>query len=343
MKFSNRSISIKSFHSLFHYITLITVALTSCCSQKSSEKNGHSASLKPQTVIVTKHMDGYLLPVEGGRIWYKITGAGSKTPVILIHGGPGFSSCYLKPFEDIGDDRKVVRYDQLGGGKSDKCIDTTLFTIRHFVGELESLRKYLDVEQVYLLGHSWGTIVAIEYYRQYNLHVRGLVLAGAALDIPAWEKNARELVTTLSESSQAAIRVREAEQKYDAPDYQKALEEFYGKYVYRNPVLTELDSMFQTANVAIYNYMQGPSEFTITGILKSYDATSFLPKIKVPTLYTVGEFDEANPKLVKKFADITPGSKYAILLGAGHQTTWDARDENVRVVRDFLNQLDSKN
>jgi proline-specific peptidase len=312
------------------------------CQQNSQEIKSTSTSLNQKSDFKPTHMDGEFLPVEGGRIWYKVSGAGSQTPVILIHGGPGFSSYYLKPFEDIGNDRKIVRYDQLGGGKSDKCTDTTLFTIKHFVNELESLRKHLGYDQVYLLGHSWGTILAVEYYRQYAPYVKGMILAGAALDLPAWEKNARELVTTLSESSQVAIRVREAEGKYDAPDYQKAMEEFYGKYVYRNPVLTDLDSMFQTANAEIYNYMQGPSEFTITGTLKNYDATSFLQEIKVPTLYTVGEFDEANPMLVNRFAAMTPGAKFIVLHGAAHQTPWDARDENVRVVREFLNGLDSK-
>jgi len=78
---------------------------------------------------------------------------------------------------------------------------------------------------------------------------------------------------------------------FDAPAYQKALEEFYSRYVWRHPVAADLDSTVKTANQTIYNYMQGPSEFTITGTLKRYDATPFLKDVKVPTLYTVGEFE----------------------------------------------------
>src|SRR6184192_3754478 len=107
------------------------------------------------------------LYVPDGRIWYRKSGTGKGTPVILVHGGPGYSSFYLKPLEALGSDRPVVRYDQLGGGKSDRISDTTLFTIPHFVRELDSLRAALGFGTVHLVGHSWGTILAVEYYRAH--------------------------------------------------------------------------------------------------------------------------------------------------------------------------------
>jgi proline iminopeptidase len=281
------------------------------------------------------------LAVHGGNIWYKVSGTGTGTPLVLLHGGPGFSSFYLKPFEDLGDDRQIVRYDQLGGGKSDKMSDTTMFTIEHFVAELESLRNHLGVEKWHVLGHSWGTILAVEYYKVHPQHVVSLTLSSAALDIPAWANNANQLLTTLSDSAQRAVRLAESMKKYSDQSYQNALNEFYGKYVWRHPVETDLDSMMSTVNEAIYNYMQGPSEFTITGTLKNYDATPFLEQIVVPVLYTVGEFDEANPVLIQRFASLTPGTKVIVLKGAAHITSWDARDENVLVVRQFLRSVDS--
>lgn len=283
-----------------------------------------------------------LLAVDDGRIWYKVSGSGLATPVVLLHGGPGFSSFYLKPLEALGTDRPVVRYDQLGGGKSDPISDTTLFTIAHFVRELDSLRSHLGYPTVHLVGHSWGTILAVEYYRAHPEHVTSLTLGSAALDIPAWERNARRLVRTLSDSAQRAIREREAQGQFDAPDYQAALNEFYSLYVWRRPVPADLDSTMGTVNVGIYNYMQGPSEFTITGTLKTYDATPVLPQIRVPTLYTVGEFDEADPSTIKRFAAQTPGAEVAILAGAAHITTWDAPEETVRVVREFLRRVDAR-
>src|SRR5881397_3536000 len=107
------------------------------------------------------------LAVPGGSIWYKVSGIAKGTPVVLLHGGPGFSSYYLKPFEDLGGDRVVVRYDQLGGGKSDKITDTAMFNTGHFVQELDSLRARLGYSRWHVLGHSWGTILALEYYRAH--------------------------------------------------------------------------------------------------------------------------------------------------------------------------------
>src|SRR5205823_6422899 len=96
-----------------------------------------------------------------------------------------------------------------------------------------------------------------------------------------------------------------------------------------------------TVNMDIYTYMQGPSEFTITGTLKKYDVTPFLKTVKVPVLYTVGEFDEANPATIKRFADLTPGAKYVVIPGAAHIVTWDNPDATLKAIRDFLRSLDS--
>ena len=300
-----------------------------------------SASVQQAGRVETTSADSYVA-VEGGRIWYKRSGAGTGTPVILVHGGPGYSSFYLKPLEALGDERPVIRYDQLGAGHSDKTTDTTLFTIAHFVKELDSLRAALGYDKVHLIGHSWGTILAFEYYRAHPEHVTSLTLASAALSIPEWERNARKLVLTLSDSSQKAIAASEAASDYDSPDYQRAMEEFYGKYVWRRPVQEDLDSMTKTVNQAIYTYMQGPSEFTITGTLKTYDATKLLRRIKVPTLYTVGEYDEADPATIKRFAAKTPGARVEVIPDAVHVVTWDNPEAMIRVVREFLRGVDSK-
>jgi proline iminopeptidase len=281
------------------------------------------------------------LAVPGGNIWYKVSGTGTGLPVVLVHGGPGFSSYYLKPLEDLGDDRPVIRYDQLGGGRSDKITDTTMFTIAHFVNELDSLRSHLGCTEWHVFGHSWGTILALEYYRAHPARVASLTFGSAVFDLPAYEARAKQLVTTLPLRTQRVIRKIETTGAYDDPGYQAAMNEFYGLYVFRHPDEANLDSLFATVNEAIYNYMQGPSEFTITGTLKHYDVRDFLPRIAVPTLFTVGEFDEVGPALVKEFADSVRDAKYVVLPGAAHITMWDARDENVQVVRDFLHGVDS--
>jgi len=316
--------------------------LTGCSEKKPAATDSVAATAKDTSTHGSLLPGEAFLPVDGGKIWYRVVGSGTATPAILLHGGPGFGSYFMKPLEQLSSDRPIVRYDQLGGGASDRLTDTTKMTIAHFVAELDSLRKHLGYDKVHLIGHSWGTILALEYYRAHPEHVASLTLASAALDIPAWEKNARELEKTLSDSSQKAIRLREAEKKYDAPDYQAALTEFYGKYVWRHPDSVNLDSTFKTVSEPVYNYMEGPSEFTITGTLKTYDATPFLKDVKVPVLYTVGEFDEANPKIVKRFASMTPGSRYFLIPGSAHLSEWDNPQAMNQEIRKFLRDVDGR-
>jgi len=321
--------------------TFLAVALCTACGDAKPKTD--SAAVTPQaTAAPTLGAGESMLPVPDGRIWYKKTGTGSGTPVILLHGGPGFNSFYLKPLEALGNDRPVIRYDQLGAGKSGPMTDTSLFTIAHFVRELDSLRASLGYDKVHILGHSWGTILAYEYYKAHPDHVASIVFGSACFDIPAYEKRAARLIATLSDSAQKAIKLAESTKKYDAPSYQNAINEFYGKYVFRHPVEADLDSTMKLANEGIYNYMQGPSEFTFTGTLKPYNVTGELGAIKVPTLYTVGEFDEMGPELVRGFANKTPGAKYALIPGSAHITSWDNPAEMIKVVREFLATVDAK-
>jgi len=282
------------------------------------------------------------LPVRGGRIWYKKSGSGTGTPMVLLHGGPGAGSYYLKPFEDIGDDRPVIRYDQLGAGKSDRLTDTTLMNIPRFVEELDSLRRALAIDKWFVNGQSWGTVLALEYYKAHPEHVAGIVFGGSVFDWPAYERSANAWVKQMSDSSQRAIAAWKAGGSADAPGFKAATEEFYAKYVWRRPVAIDLDSTMAGFGNEQYNYMQGAYEFVVTGTLKNYDARADLPKIAVPVLSTAGEFDEVGPKIVEAHAKLIPGAKFILYKDASHVTTWDARDANVKDVRDFLRSVDTR-
>lgn len=282
------------------------------------------------------------LAVDGGNIWYKVSGAGTATPVVLLHGGPGYGSFYLKPMEALSDERPVVRYDQLGNGKSDRLTDTTKMTIAHFVAELEALRAKLGYDKLHVVGHSWGTILGYEYYKAHPQHVASLTLMSAALDIPTWEKNAKGFVRTLSDSAQKAIAKAEKDNKYDSKEYEAANNEFMAKYVVHNIRQADWDSTMQTVGMEQYMYFQGPSEYTIVGTLKRYNATPEFGKIAVPTLFTVGQFDEANPPTIKAQAKLVPNAQVVVIDSAAHLTMWDNEQQTVRAVREFLKKADAK-
>ena len=124
--------------------------------------------------------EGYT-EVKGGEIWYRIVGDSDKTPLLLVHGGPGFPSYYLNPLKELGKERPVIFFDQLGCGRSETEVDSTLMTVDNFVEQLETLRKKLGLEEFYLYGHSWGTMLGMDYYLKYPNRVKALIFASPAL------------------------------------------------------------------------------------------------------------------------------------------------------------------
>ena len=318
--------------------------LASCTGAKDKPADTATAATAPAAVATPSTPalgpGEAMLPVRGGRIWYKRSGTGTGTPMVLLHGGPGAGSFYLKPFEDIGDDRPIIRYDQLGAGKSDRLTDTTLMNIPRFVEELDSLRRALKIEKWFVNGHSWGTVLAYEYYKAHPEHVAGIVFGGSVFDWRGYAREANAWVKQMSDSSQRAIAAWKAGGSPDAPEFKAANEEFYSKYVWRHPVKADQDSAGAMFGNEQYNYMQGAFEYVVTGTMKDYDVRAGLPKIAVPVLSTTGEFDEVGPKMVQAHARLIPGARFILYPGAGHVTTWDARDANVRDVREFLRNAD---
>jgi proline iminopeptidase len=293
------------------------------------------------TAIRTARTNGSRLGVPGGAIWYRVVGGGSGTPVILLHGGPGNPSVYLKSLEALGDERVVVRYDQLGAGYSDVVHDTTLFNIRHFVEELELLRQHLGLDRVHLYGHSWGATVAVEYYRAYPQHVASLTLASETLDIPGFAANVRGLFQAMPDSMSRAVRLREAGAPYDSTAFRAAMREFRSHFT-RSPVPVEMDSLGRLSNPEIAAYMLGTSPFTPSGTLRQYDATPFLRQVKVPALFIVGEFDVAGPEIIRHHASLTPAAQLVVIPNAGHHTQWDNLPATLAAVRSFLRDVDSR-
>ena len=281
------------------------------------------------------------IAVEGGNIWYRIAGSGTKTPLILLHGGPGAPSYYLKPLLALSDERPVIIYDQLGAGKSDHVTDTTLFTTGRFVRELQALKDSLGIRDAYILGHSWGTILGTEYALAHPDGVKGLILASPALSVARWLHDADSLLRLLPDSTQRKIQRLTAQHAETTAAYQEAIAPYYFAYLGRKvPWSADVDSSFAGINSTLYNYMQGASEFVVTGTLKDYDVTPRLPELTMPVLYLAGDNDEATPTSTRAYAAVTPNSKVEIIPHSGHLMETDNPDAMVRTVRMFLDSLD---
>lgn len=287
-----------------------------------------------------KQGEGYV-NVTGGKVWYKIVGSGDKTPLLLLHGGPGVPSYYLNTMAALGDERPVIFIDQLGCGRSDRITDTTLMTVPAYITELKEIHDALGLKDYYIFGHSWGTIYAVEYYFVQPEGIKALILSGPALDIHRWSKDADTLIATLPDSIQKAIRDNEKKGTYNSPEYQAAVDYYYKLYLARKqPWSADIDSSFSQAGMNVYLHMDGPSEFTLSGNLKDYDATEKLGNIKVPTLFIGGEYDEARPESVRYYATLVPGAKVAIIPNAGHLSMQDNPEANNKAIRDFLHGIE---
>ena len=279
--------------------------------------------------------------VPGGKVWYRIDGDGPGTPLVVLHGGPGASSYYLESLSRLGDDRPVVFYDQLGAGRSDMPSDTTLWRIERFMAELDSVRAHLGLEEIHLLGHSWGSMLATDYLLGGAEGVRSVVLASPALSAELWQRDADLLIATLPDSLQEAIRAHEEAGTYDDPAYQSAMMDFYGRYVTLRwgP---DVDSTFARFGAELYHYMWGPSEFFATGTLKEFDRTDQLAEINIPTLLTAGRHDEATPETTAWYQSLIPGSSVEIFEDSSHMTMLEKPDQYIDVVRDFLRSVDAE-
>lgn len=286
--------------------------------------------------------EGYI-DVPGGRIWYRIVGSGSRTPLVLLHGGPGAPSYYLNPLAKLADERPVVFYDQLGAGRADKPTDTSLWRIERFVEELARLRTALGLEAVHILGHSWGTMLAADYMLTKPAGVRSLILASPALSVSRWAKDAETLKRTLPESVQAVIARHERAGTLESQEYQAAVAEYYKRYVCRRePWPDDVNKTFAELGLSVYGTMWGPSEFSATGSLRTYERAEQLKTLSLPVLFTAGRYDEATPDTVDYYRSLVPGAQLRIFENSAHLTMQDEPDLYVEAVREFLHEVETR-
>jgi proline iminopeptidase len=160
--------------------------------------------------------------VDGGRVWYRIAGSGTATPLLLLHGGPGAPSYYLNPLEGVAVDRPVVFYDQLGAGRSDKPMDESLWTVDRFVRELAQVRETLGLDKVHILGHSWGSMLAMDYLLTDPEGVESVIFASPVMSTRRWSEDAERLIAAMPTQYQRAIEENERAGTTDSEDYQAA-------------------------------------------------------------------------------------------------------------------------
>lgn len=284
-----------------------------------------------------------MIQVPGGQVYYRVEGGGAATPLLLLHGGPGGASYYLNSLGQLSDERPVVFYDQLGAGRSDRPAADSLWRIPRFVEELRRVREELGLDRIHLLGHSWGAMLAIEYLLTDPPGVESVILASMTPSVEQWLADTGERVASLPDSTRKVIRRHEEAGTTDDPAYQAAVMDFYHRYLSRrDPWPAVLDSTFAQFGEQVYATMWGPSEFTATGRLKTWDARGRLDRIDLPALVTVGDHDEMSVESARDMARRLPDSRLEVIEGAGHLTMVDRPEAYARVIRNFLVEVESR-
>ena len=243
-------------------------------------------------------------------VWTKRVGNNPKMKVLLLHGGPGGTHEFFENFDGYlpNEGIEYIYYDQLDSYYSDKPNDSTLWTIEHFVDEVEQVRKALNLnkDNFYLFGQSWGGILAMEYALKHQDHLKGLIVSNMMASIPEYEKYAAEVLgPQLPPEVYKEIKTMEAKGDFSNPRYAELVtEHYYPKHVLHLP-LDEwpefINRAFSHLNPSIYVYMQGFSEFGVTGdaTLKGWDVSERLKELKIPTLMIGGKYDTMDPKYME--------------------------------------------
>jgi proline iminopeptidase len=283
------------------------------------------------------------IEVPGGRVWSQVVGGGERVPLVVLHGGPGFPHDYVRSLEELADERPVVFYDQLGCGRSDRPDDLGLWTVERAVEELATVLAALGLSRIHLLGQSWGSMLAVEYALSQPGGMVSLVLASPCISIPRWVEDADRFRSALPPEVQDVIQRHEQDGFTSCPEYQAAMLAFYRRHVCRmDPWPMEFERAFAGHGAAVYETMWGPSEFSVTGRLRSFDRSARLCEITVPSLFTCGRFDEATPETVAWYQGLLPGAELAVFEASAHLAHLEERDRYNAVVRGFLGRAERR-
>ena len=275
--------------------------------------------------------------VEGGRVWYRSMGTG-RVPLLLLHGGPGAGHDYLEPLEALSADRRVIFYDQLGCGRSDRPDNPALWRIERFVSELAQVRQALGLSQVHLLGHSWGGWLAIEYLLGQPSGVVSVVLASTSASLPEMVAEIHKLKAKLPPDLRDVMGRHEATGDFANAEYQAAVMEFYKRHLCRLDQWPDC-LMRVVANLdgnQVYSTMNGPNEFTVVGNLKDWERRDRIHEISVPTLVTVGGYDEVPLPCAQTLHKGVRGSELAVFDQSSHMAMLEESDRYIDRVAEFL-------
>ncbi|SDP91155.1 proline iminopeptidase [Mucilaginibacter sp. OK268] len=282
-------------------------------------------------------------------VWTKKIGNNPKIKVLLLNGGPGATHEYFECMESFlpAEGIELIYYDQLGTGNSDNPKDTAMWSLPRYVEEVEQVRQALklDKDNFYLLGHSWGGILALEYALKYQQHLKGLIISNMMASCPDYGKYADNvLAKQFDPKVLARIRAIEAKGDFENPEYMQLLiPNFYSKHICRFPFEQWPEPLlraFNKINQSLYVTMQGPSEFGIAGKLTHWDRKADLPEISVPALSIGGKYDTMDPAHMQWMATQFQNGSYLYCANGSHMSMYDDQQTYMNGLVKFIKGVD---
>jgi proline-specific peptidase len=280
--------------------------------------------------------------VPGGEVWYKAVGEGDLPPLLVVHGGPGFTHNYLTPLEDLADRRQVIFWDQLGCGKSESPKNDSLWTMDRSLREVDAVREHLHLDRHHMFGNSWGGMLVQQYVLDRQPNLTSLIVSNSLASMSRFRNDTARLKSELPQEVQDTIDYHEDNEFYSCPEYQGAIAIWFRKYICRlQPWPRGLEDCFAGVGMDIYMTMLGPADFKIIGNLKDWDIMARLHEITVPTLFIAGRYDECTPEHMKLMHEQVQGSRLALFENSAHMPFYEEREDCMRAINEFLNQADA--
>jgi proline iminopeptidase len=328
-------------------LLLVYLAASSCNNTQVDTKNTTDSTYftPADTGVQTGGVQVVPIATPKGtfNVWTKRIGNNPKTKVLLLTGGPGASHEYVECFESFFPKAGIefIYYDQLGTGYSDNPKDTSLFDLARCVDEVEQVRKalHLDKDNFYVLGHSWGGILAMEYAIKYQQHLKALIISNMMASADDYNRYADEVLAKQLDP-RVLDTIRQIEQKgnFDSPKYMELLmAHFYSKFICRLPAWPEpMARSMSRMNQPFYVTMQGPSEFGLSGKLEGWDVKAKLPAITVPTLSIGGKYDTMDPEHMKWIAGQVKQGTFLYCPNGSHMSMYDDQQTYMNGLISFI-------
>jgi proline iminopeptidase len=327
---------------------LIIAALTASCAQREETSKpeyfkGDTEAVKTGGIKIVR----IETPKGNFNVWTKRFGNNPRMKLLLLHGGPGATHEYFECFESFLPSQGIefIYYDQLGSAYSDQPKDTDLWEVGRFVEEVEQVRQALGLENsnFYLLGHSWGGILATEYALKYQDRLKSLVISNMMSSCPEYDAYAANvLAKQMDPAVLEEIRGLEARGEFQDPRYMELLfPQYYMKHICRLPQWPDpVNRAFAHLNQEVYVTMQGPSEFGISGRLENWDRKADLKDIAVPTLVIGARHDTMDPEHMKWMAAQVQNGSYLYCPNGSHMCMYDDQDTYMNGLIAFIKAID---